>query len=72
MLMDRERIRSSNIRSVGYDPLTQTLEIEFHGGRIYLYANVPTTVNISLMQAGSKGYYFYKHIRERYPTKRIR
>ncbi|WP_163786170.1 KTSC domain-containing protein [Myxococcus vastator] len=28
--MKRESVASSNISSIGYDALTQTLEVEFH------------------------------------------
>jgi hypothetical protein len=32
--MERKRVNSSKIRSAGYDPKSQTLEIEFSDGRI--------------------------------------
>ncbi len=32
--MDRKRVNASTIRSVGYDPGQQVLEIEFTGGSI--------------------------------------
>jgi len=39
--MLRMSVSSSNISSVGYDPKTQTLEVEFHNGGVYQYFNVP-------------------------------
>lgn len=33
--MERQAVSSTNLRSVGYDPASQTLEIESYGGRIY-------------------------------------
>ena len=32
--MERKRINSSKIRSAGYDPKSQTLELEFSDGRV--------------------------------------
>jgi hypothetical protein len=38
--VDRKPVSSSNISSIGYDPKSQTLEIEFHSGGIYQYDGV--------------------------------
>lgn len=62
---------SSNLRSVGYDPVTSTLEVEFHTGSVYEYRRVPAQVHDGLMRAGSKGEYFHDNIRDRYPTRRV-
>ena len=71
-LMDRQPVNSSDICSVGYDAESRILEIEFHSGGIYHYAKVPEKLYRGLMQASSKGSYFHRNIRERYPTTRIR
>lgn len=60
--MERNTVRSSNLRSVGYDQLTQTLEVEFKGGRVYEYYNVPSGIFQALMRAESHGTYFCKNI----------
>jgi len=70
--MDRERVRSSNIRSIGYDPDSMTLEIEFTDGGIYQYFSVPAHVHEGLMRASSKGSYFHDHIKERYRFRKVR
>lgn len=62
----RQSVRSRNIRSIGYDDVSQTLEIEFHSGGIYQYVNVPKSVYDNLMQAPSHGSYFSRHIKGRY------
>ncbi len=62
---------SSNLRSVGYDPVTSTLEVEFHTGGVYEYRRVPVQVHDGLMRAGSKGEYFHDNIRDRDPTRRV-
>lgn len=54
---------SSNLKSVGYDANSSTLEIEFHSGGIYRYADVPASEYRALMSADSKGRYFNAHIK---------
>ena len=58
--------RSSNIAAATYDPQTQELEIEFHSGDVYTYANVPQGVYSGLTASSSVGSYFYRHIRGNY------
>ncbi len=70
--MQRVPVSSSNLRSIGYDPITYTLEIEFHSGGIYQYTNVPQTIYQQLMAAPSLGKYFHANIRNMYPYIRIR
>ena len=70
--MEREPVQSSNLWSVGYDPDSQTLEIEFKGGHVYQYFGVPESLYFDLMNAGSKGSFFHHHIREAgYPYTKI-
>ena len=58
------QVNSSAIRAVGYDGYTLT--VEFCSGRIYDHPGVPYEVYAGLMQAGSKGAYYNRHIRGRY------
>lgn len=69
--MKRERVNSSNLKSVGYDPTVQVLEIEFHDGSVYQYTGVPQTIHSELMRASSHGSYFHKNVREKYPYRKI-
>lgn len=69
--MRRQPVNSSNLYSVGYEPEMSVLEIEFRGGRIYQYSNVPAQVYKGLMNAGSHGQYFHQRIKEVYPYRRI-
>lgn len=64
--MRRERVDSSAISSVGYDPESETLEVEFTSGAVYEYHGVPRKVFRSLMAAPSKGQFLAKRIRDRY------
>ena len=69
--MQRYSVASSNLASVGYDTVTQTLEIEFLSGSVYQYYNVPENLYDQLMRAGSKGRFFHQYIRNAYPYSRI-
>lgn len=64
--MKRTSVTSSNLVSVGYDPKSLTLEVEFHGGSVYQYFDIPEFEHQELMQAGSHGIYFNANIRNDY------
>ncbi|WP_431048917.1 KTSC domain-containing protein [Roseateles sp. L2-2] len=61
--MQRTSVSSSNLASAGYDPTTQTLEVEFNSGGIYEYYNVPEHLFHELLSASSVGRYFAQHIK---------
>ncbi|MGH8728635.1 MAG: KTSC domain-containing protein [Burkholderiales bacterium] len=70
--MERKRVSSSNIRSIGYDEKTRTLEVEFNNGGVYQYANVSPEVHGRFLSASSIGSFFKDSIEEDYSCKRIR
>jgi len=69
--MERTPVSSSNLRSIGYEPETAILEVEFNSSAIYQYHGVPQEVFDSLMQAGSKGIYFNANIKNSYSTSKL-
>ena len=69
--MKRISVESSNLRSVGYDESTETLEIEFSHGGVYQYFGVPKEVYEGLMSASSHGKYHAKYIKKRYSYQRV-
>lgn len=69
--MDRQKVTSSNIAAIGYDPETKTLEVEFKRGQVYSYKNVPEAAYVAFGEASSKGLYFEQNIKTRYPFKRV-
>ena len=71
--MERIPVQSSTLASVGYDPDSSILEIEFNsGGGVYQYFGVPEFVHEGLMSAGSKGAYFDHHIKKAgYPYSKV-
>lgn len=64
--MNRTPVNSSNLASVGYEPNSLTLEIEFHDSSVYQYFDVPEFEWLGLMQAESHGGYFSAQIRLNY------
>ena len=64
-------VSSSSVASVGYDPDTLTLEVEYSGGRVYLYANVPKEVYDELMASSSVGGYLARNVKNLYPYSRL-
>jgi hypothetical protein len=62
--MERKNVSSSNLKSVGYDYSTQTLEIEFLNGGLYQYSGVPGSVYNGLMSASSHGSYFDQYVKK--------
>lgn len=54
--MARQPVESSAISSVGFDPVSQVLEVEFRRGqRIYRFFGVPEFLFRGLLAAKSKG-----------------
>lgn len=68
--MRRQPVQSSAISSVGYDPGSEVLEVEFSSGAVYDYFGVPPGVYRSLLKAPSKGQYVSRRIRDRFPFER--
>ena len=60
----RQIVVSNNIKSIGYDKETLTLEVEFRGGATYQYNQVPEGIYLGLMSAASTGSFFHQHIKK--------
>jgi hypothetical protein len=69
--MDRNYVTSSNVRSIGYDPTSGTLEVEFNNSFVYQYYGVPTHVYEALMAAPSKGQFINSQIKNMYGFSRV-
>lgn len=61
--MQRNKVKSSNLSSVGYDEETKTLEIEFYDGAVWQYAPVTREGYTDFINAPSLGSYFARHIK---------
>ena len=69
--MERKRVNSSKIRSVGYDERAQTLEIEFTNGEVLQYLRVSHETHRRLMAAPNVAAYFEDNIAEDYTSRRV-
>ena len=66
-----QRIESSQLHAIGYDPASQTLAIEFnsnHDKLTYEYPNCKPELYEALLAAESKGSFFYKQVKTNWPT----
>jgi lysyl-tRNA synthetase class 2 len=58
-------VESSAIRAIGY--AGSTLTVAFHTGRVYDHPNVPWSIFADFLRASSKGAFYNRRIRGRYP-----
>jgi hypothetical protein len=61
--MERLPVKSSNIKSIGYDEVTKTLEVEFTNRGVYQYKEVPKDIYEGFSKAESIGKYFAKNVK---------
>lgn len=69
--MERVPLVSGALLSAGYEPASEELEIEFRGGRIYRYSEVPAGVYEFLLRTKNKGSYVNRMIHGRYPFREV-
>ncbi len=60
---------SSVIRGAWYLPERRQLDLLFTSGRRYIYSDVPMAVATGLAEAESKGRFYNREIRRRYPCR---
>ena len=70
--MDRKKVNSGSIRSIGFDERNRTLEIEFSDGRVVQYAGVSAETHRRLISAPSIVSYFRDNVEESFTAKRIK
>lgn len=70
--MNRKRVSSTSIRSVGYDPENQILEIELKHGGIYQYFQVKADDYAELLASESVGRYYTKHIKPNHKFRKVK
>ena len=69
--MTREPVKSSHIRSIGYDPAERHLEVEFSEGAVHRYLGVPPEVHRDLMASDSLGKMMHARVRGIYRNEKI-
>ncbi len=69
--MERKRVNSSKIRSIGYDEKSQVLEVELSNGQVFQYSKVYPEVHRRFMNAPNPTSFFDDKIAEEYTGKRV-
>lgn len=69
--MERKRVNSSKVRSVGYDEKTRVLEVEMSTGQVFQYGGVYPEVYRRFMAAPNATAFFDDKIAEEYSAKRV-
>jgi len=69
--VERTRVDSKLIRSVGYDPAARVLEVELIEGHVYQYRDVSPFIYEGLLASKSKGAFFNKRIAKRFPFEQL-
>jgi lysyl-tRNA synthetase class 2 len=64
-------VDSTAISEIDYDPARAKLLVRFTSGERYVYVGVPAEVCRSFVEADSKGRFFQREIRDRYPFNRL-
>ena len=70
--MERKRVNSSKILSVGYDAKAQTLEVEFRDGKVLAFRGVSPEVHRQFMAAPSATSFFEDKIEENFSSRRVK
>lgn len=58
-----QKVSSSNLDAIGYDPETKTLRVAFRNGSVYTYEDVDAEKHQALMKADSVGAHLNAHIK---------
>lgn len=65
-------VQSSMMTAIGYDAQQKTLRIRFIQDADYDYSGVPPEIYQGFLSAESKGKYYHRYIKGKYPNKRVR
>ena len=69
--MKRAKVKSSNVKSVGYDEDTEILEVEFFNKAVYQYFDVPKKLHLEMMKAKSVGKYLNYKIKDNFRSEKV-
>lgn len=69
--MRRLSVESRAVESVGYDAARRTLEVEYAGGGVYRYLDVPPRAYDLLLRADSVGAFVNRRIKPYYRCLRV-
>ena len=69
--MERKRVNSSKVRSIGYDEKSRILEVEMSNGQVFQYSGVYPEVYRRFMAAPNPSAFFDDKIAEEYSARRV-
>lgn len=69
--MQRKRVASSELFSVGYDEEKKHLEIELLNGSVYLYKGVARMIYEELLSSTAKYRYYTRYIKNSFPFDKL-
>jgi hypothetical protein len=64
-------VESTAIREIEYSPEHGKLFVTFHDGDAYVYVGVPERIGAAFHRSRTKGRFFQRMIRDRYPYNRV-
>lgn len=70
--MKLEPIKSSALKAHGYDPETQKMRVQTHGGKVYEYDNIPLERYAAFTGAQSPGQFWNKRIKPHHSGREIK
>ena len=70
--MERKKVSSGSIRSIGFDERSRVLEVEFSDGKVVQYSGVSAEIHRRLVNAPSIVSYFRDNVEESFTAKRIK
>jgi hypothetical protein len=68
---DWQPVESKMLAAAAYDAPRRSLYLRFHSGEIYRYYTFPANQYQEFLDADSKGRYFLRHIRNRFPYQKL-
>ena len=69
--LGRVSLDSTTLAAAVYDVCHQKLRLDFHDGTRYVYSGVAATLYCALLSAASKGSFFNRYIRGRFPYAKL-
>jgi hypothetical protein len=69
--MERQAVKSSNIKSVGYDAEAQALEVEFNNGSLFQYEGVEPREYVAMLNSESVGKFLNTAIKPNHNVSKV-
>ncbi len=71
IIVEMGSVKSSNIKTIGYNQEHKLVRVEFNNGGIYDYKEVPQEIFEEFKKSESVGSYFSKNIRNNYKCLKV-